>query len=125
MNLPGTPISSNFSDPASKAVAAPQAPARVASTSPAGGARASTAAPDAVTVGANRDELDKELAAANAKLASDGREIRFEYDRDASKVIVRLVDTSTQEVLRQFPSNEALRMARLANSGKPLLNILA
>lgn len=73
----------------------------------------------------NPADLEKELQAANGKLASDGREIRFEYDRDANKVIVRLVDTGTQEVLRQFPSNEALQLARLVNSGKPLLNILA
>jgi flagellar protein FlaG len=70
-------------------------------------------------------ELDKALDAANRKLANEGHEIRFEYDREASKIIVRLVDTGTQEVLRQFPSNEALRMARMVHSGKPLLNTLA
>jgi flagellar protein FlaG len=69
--------------------------------------------------------LAKAIDAANRKLADDGHEIHFEYDHDANKLIVRLVDTNTKEVLRQFPSNEALRIARLVNSGKPILDALA
>ncbi|MBL8511386.1 MAG: flagellar protein FlaG, partial [Betaproteobacteria bacterium] len=38
--------------------------------------------------------------------------------------IVRLVDKGTQEVLRQFPSEVALRLARLATEGKSLHSIL-
>jgi flagellar protein FlaG len=68
-----------------------------------------------------REELDTELAAANRKFASDDREVRFEYDRDASRLIVRLVDTGTREVLRQYPSEEALRAARQVRLDKPLI----
>lgn len=70
-------------------------------------------------------ELDTELAAANQKLADDGHEVRFEYDRDANRLIVRLVDSKTHEVLRQFPNDEALRAARQIQSGKPLINMRA
>lgn len=73
----------------------------------------------------NPGELLKAIDDANRKLAADSREIRFEFDGSASKLIVRLIDTSTQEVLRQFPSDEALRFARLVNAGKPILNTLA
>lgn len=72
-----------------------------------------------------RQELETELAAANQKLADDGHEMRFEYDRDANRLIVRLVDSNTHEVLRQFPNDEALRAARQIKSGKPLINMRA
>lgn len=68
-------------------------------------------------------DLEAELAAANHKLAGDGHEVRFEFDRDASQLIVRLVDLDTRKVLRQFPSDEALRAARLVKSGKPLISM--
>jgi len=51
--------------------------------------------------------------------------VRFEYDRDANALIVRLVDVGTNKVLRQFPSDEALRAARLVKAGKPLISMLA
>jgi uncharacterized FlaG/YvyC family protein len=51
--------------------------------------------------------------------------VRFEYDRNASQLIVRLVDVTTEKVLRQYPSEEALRVARLVKSGKPLINMQA
>jgi uncharacterized FlaG/YvyC family protein len=70
-------------------------------------------------------ELEAELAAANNKLAGDGNELRFEFDREASRLIVRLVDVGTREVLRQFPSDEALRVARLVRSGKPVVSMQA
>ena len=72
-----------------------------------------------------RQELETALAAANQKLAGDGHEVQFEYDRDASRLIVRLVDTSTREILRQFPSDDALRVARQIKSGNPLISMRA
>jgi len=72
-----------------------------------------------------REQLDAELANANRKLAEDGNEVRFEYDREASSLIVRLVTTGPNEILRQFPSNEALHAARMVNSGKPLISFQA
>ena len=72
-----------------------------------------------------RRELETALAAANRKLADDSHEVRFEFDHDASRLVVRLVDHGTQEVLRQYPSNEALRVARLIQSGKSLISMQA
>lgn len=70
-------------------------------------------------------ELRSELAAANNRLAESGHELRFEYDRDVNRLIVRLVDISTLEVIRQFPSEEALHAARLVKSGKPIISMRA
>lgn len=66
-----------------------------------------------------------ELDAANRKLSGDGHEVRFEYDHKASQLIVRLVDIATEKVLRQYPSEQALQVARQVISGKPLFSTLA
>ena len=71
------------------------------------------------------DALESELAAANQKLAGDGRQLRFDYDRDAAQLVVRLVDTGTQKVLSQYPSDQALRAVRMALAGKPLVHMQA
>lgn len=58
------------------------------------------------------DELRRAMAEANRQLAQKGSELTFEFDEDAHRVVVRLVDTRTREVLRQIPSEEALAIAR-------------
>jgi len=115
-----TPISSDTSAAAITARIA--LPTATRSAEPAVAAKAVTVhkQPDV-----RREQLDAELAHANRKLAADGNEVRFEYDREASSLIVRLVDTGTKEVLRQFPSNEALHAARMVQSGKPLISFKA
>ena len=123
MSLPIKSILPRNAEPGNAAAVHPRASPKSPSLHSAIDKPASADSP--ATAPAERAELEKALDAANRKLADDGREVRFEFDRDASKVVVRLIDTSTQEVLRQFPSNEALRMARLANAGKPLLTIRA
>ena len=40
------------------------------------------------------------------------RGIRFSVDEETGKVVVRIVDSSTNEVVKQIPSEEILRMAR-------------
>lgn len=70
-------------------------------------------------------ELETELAAANRKLADMGHQLHFQYDREANELIVLVVDLGTQKVLRQYPSDEALRVARLVKSGRPLINMQA
>jgi len=47
----------------------------------------------------------------NQSLEDDNRQVRFEIDPSSSRVITKVVDASTKEVLRQIPSEEVLRMA--------------
>ncbi len=106
----------------------PQAASRRAFPVAAGKATASPA-PDKLKAAAAKKEpdraLESELAAANEKLAEGGHEVRFEFDREANALIVRLIDVGTNKVLRQFPSDEALRAARLVKAGKPLISLQA
>ena len=72
-----------------------------------------------------RQQLEAELDAANRKLTDAGHQLRFQYDRDAGELIVRVIDLGTQKVLRQYPSDEALRVARQVKSGKSLISMRA
>ncbi len=47
----------------------------------------------------------------NARFSAIGQEIAFEYNNDSRKVVVRVIDKQTQQVLRQMPSAEALNLA--------------
>jgi flagellar protein FlaG len=42
----------------------------------------------------------------------DGRELVFSFDRQTRRPIIRLVDRTTGEVLRQIPNAQALRLAQ-------------
>lgn len=105
-------------DPVDRAVHARTAPAAGparAGTRPTAAADAHTARETAARAAADRaasDEVRRAMAEANRQLVQKGRELTFEFDEDAQRVIVRLVDTRTREVLRQIPSEEALAIAR-------------
>ena len=40
------------------------------------------------------------------------RDLVFSVDRDSDRLVVKVVDSETQEVIRQIPSEEMLRIAR-------------
>lgn len=58
------------------------------------------------------EHLRRAMAEANRRLAQKASELTFEFDEGAQRVIVKLIDTRTREVLRQIPSEEALAIAR-------------
>jgi len=47
--------------------------------------------------------------------------LKFETDSTTGKTIVKVVDNVTQEVIRQFPSEEMLAVARALDENKGLL----
>ncbi|MCA9734673.1 MAG: flagellar protein FlaG [Deferribacteres bacterium] len=57
-------------------------------------------------------ELQKEIEKANALLKeSNARHLSFFVDDETGKQGVRVVDTQTDEVIRQFPPEETLNIA--------------
>ncbi|NGY04420.1 flagellar protein FlaG [Solimonas terrae] len=68
---------------------------------------------------------DSELRAALQALAgpAQNRDVGLDYrvDPDLGRVIVELVDRKDGTVLRQIPSEEALRLARLMKDGRGIL----
>lgn len=102
-------------DRAVPARTAPAAGPARAVTRPAAALDAQAAREAAARAAADRaasEQMRRAMAEANRQLAQKGRELTFEFDEDADRVIVKLVDTRTREVLRQIPSEEALAIAR-------------
>lgn len=57
-------------------------------------------------------ELIKAVKALNAaELFGENNELTFVLDRQTHRVLVRIVDRETKEVVRQIPPEHALRMA--------------
>jgi flagellar protein FlaG len=62
--------------------------------------------------------LRQAVERANRALVEKSRELTFEFDDDVGRVIVKLIDRKTGEVLRQIPSSEAVEIARLLEQHK-------
>ena len=59
----------------------------------------------------------KELEATPEFGVGLNQEMTFAFDRRSKRTVVKIVDHQTREVVRQFPSEEILRMAERLRSG--------
>jgi flagellar protein FlaG len=64
---------------------------------------------DKVILGA---ELDNAVAKANSFLAITNNAIAFSIDKDSGRTVIKLIDTQTQHVIKQFPSSEMLAISK-------------
>jgi flagellar protein FlaG len=85
-------------NPNASAAAAPQRPD---ATGQGGGAPAATPA-----------QLKAAIDAANEQLDQSKRELTFVFDDKLGRMLVKIVDTRTNAVIRQVPSEEMLAAAR-------------
>ncbi len=67
---------------------------------------------DAKSADQHAAELEAARKAVNEALKKSGRELAFEFDDASGRLIARLIDTKTKEVLRQMPSKETLAIAK-------------
>lgn len=51
----------------------------------------------------------------SAGYVGDGREVTFSLDQATKRPVIRIVDTSTKEVLQQWPPEYALQLAAATN----------
>lgn len=58
------------------------------------------------------EELHVAVSAINQAMQASNRSIEFSVDRDTRRTVVKMVDTSTGELIRQFPTETALAIAR-------------
>lgn len=75
----------------------------------------STPAPQNDAASANgspKEALKGSVEAINAFLKTFSNNIQFSIDDDTGRTVVKLVDTETNTVLRQYPTKEALALAR-------------
>lgn len=90
---------------AKKAVAAELKTVAVAAAAPA------AAQEEVAKSGPPKEAVKKSVDAINRFLQANDQ-LKFSVDQDSGKQLVQLVDTQTKVVLRQFPSVEALAIAK-------------
>jgi flagellar protein FlaG len=96
----GSPASSKVDD---RTVAEPSAPAAAA---------VKTAAPPTDAAAPSREQVDDAVKTLNKSLSTTSPSLEFSIDHDSKEIVVKLIDQSTKEVLRQIPTVEALQMAK-------------
>ena len=69
---------------------------------------------------AQREQLDDAVSQLNDFVQSVQRDLQFEVDNDLGQTIVKVVDQSTKEVIRQIPDELALRLAENLQQDEPL-----
>ena len=69
---------------------------------------------------AQREQLDDAVSQLNDFVQNVQRDLQFEVDNDLGQTIVKVVDQSTKEVIRQIPDELALRLAENLQQDEPL-----
>ena len=89
---------------------------------PAAPATITEQAPSAVgEVQPQRKELDKAVKAVNEFVGSVNNDLRFAVDDESGRTVVKVIDVNTKEVIKQYPSEEMLAIAKALDSIKGLL----
>ena len=73
---------------------------------------AAAAAPAQAAPATTHAELKAAVDAANQQLDQSNRELTFVFDDKLGRMLVKIVDTRTNTVIRQVPSEEMLAAAR-------------
>ncbi len=61
---------------------------------------------------ASAEELKSAVAVINQAMRQSNHSLEFSVDTDTHQTVVRMVDTSTGELIRQFPSAATLAISR-------------
>jgi flagellar protein FlaG len=115
VNAVGTALVASVEYAPRQAAAVPRQ-AAVVSESQAEAARPAAQAPAAAPAS------DRELEAATGQIErfvrSSGRSLQFRVDEDSGRVVVSVRDADTGDLIRQIPSEAALRIARALGRGE-------
>ncbi len=68
-----------------------------------------------------KEELDSALKKMNEFVSNSNSDILFTTDKDTGTQIVRVVDRLTKDVIRQFPSEEAIHISKALDKLQGLL----
>ncbi len=77
--------------------------------------------PQTEKVEASRQQLEEAVKAVNDFLKPINNALQFNIDDETGKTIVKVVDATTNELIRQFPSEEMLSIAKAIDQMKGLL----
>jgi flagellar protein FlaG len=66
-------------------------------------------------------ELQQALSDVQEVIQPVARDLLFSIDKESGKTVVKIVDSSTDKVIRQFPSEELLAIAKALDKFQGLL----
>lgn len=72
----------------------------------------------------SKEDMNAAVKKMQDYLQSMDRDLLFSVDEDSGITVVKVVDPSTEEVVRQIPSEEVMRVVRSLESGGGLLSDL-
>jgi flagellar protein FlaG len=67
-----------------------------------------------------QEKVQAAVAQMNEFIQSTQRDLHFSYDAESGNTIVKVIDRSTQEVIRQIPDQIFLKLAETLDSQMPL-----
>ena len=77
--------------------------------------------PDATTTPPSKEDVSAAVDKLNEAMQVSSQSLKFEIDDDTKQIVVKIIDQSTQEVVRQMPTEEALQMAKSIDKMQGLL----
>jgi flagellar protein FlaG len=103
------------------AVAASKPNLEVVTTPPAAPVEMASKAVQATPQAPSAEQLKQATDLINKAIQSMSSNIEFTVDQDTHSVIVKVIDTSTNEVIRQIPNVETLAIAKALDSLQGLI----
>jgi flagellar protein FlaG len=65
-------------------------------------------------------QIDDAVNDINNHFQASHRELQFAVDEDSGRTVIKVMDMDTQEMIRQIPSEEVLKFARMLDEGADL-----
>jgi flagellar protein FlaG len=69
--------------------------------------------------------LDGAIEQIKAYLSQSQRQLDFQYDKSVGRTVIKVIDPSSGEVIRQIPAEEVLRMAAALEANTSRLNLFS
>lgn len=107
--------------PATESLVADVRPAKAAQQSGATATQTEQSVTQVQKTEATRQQIEQAAKEVNEFLKPINNSLQFQLDDDTGKTVVRVIDTITKDVIRQFPSEEMLAIAKAIDQMKGLL----
>ncbi|MEZ5563333.1 MAG: flagellar protein FlaG [Gammaproteobacteria bacterium] len=72
--------------------------------------------PDTAKAEASPERVQEALSRIQSYLSASNRELQISVDKGSGRTVVRVVNPDTQEVIRQIPNEEVLKLAASINA---------
>lgn len=66
----------------------------------------------------SNEQIEQTVDEIRRRIEPVDRNLQFSIDKETGKTVVKLIDSTTKEVLRQIPSEELLSIARALGKGQ-------